>query len=326
MGERCEEASPQSVIGSPAVCSPLSTSALSFRDRILRALWRCLPKHALSRLLGAIWRIPLPRFVRGPVLSLFARTCAIDVGAAEKPLREYGSVHDFFVRRLQPGARPIPPEADAILCPADGRIVETGSATSGKMMSAKGMEFSLRELLADAEAARQLEGGPYAIVYLSPSDYHRVHAPIDGRVMAWLHVPGQLFSVAGANLRREPRLFARNERLVTLLDGDTVGPCACVMVAAFGVGDISASYDGEGDARHRHVADGAVLAKRFVSPPRVRKGDELGIFHLGSTVIVVFAPGQVELSPLPCGASVRVGQSIGRVLRGQPDIARASQS
>lgn len=306
------------------MCSDLSMSLPPPGDRILRAFWRCLPKHTFSRVLGAIWRIPLGRFVRAPVLSVFARACAIEVGEAEKPLREYGSIHDFFVRRLRPGVRLVSLEDDVVCCPADGRVVETGLATSGRMMNAKGMGFSLQELLADAEAARFLEGGPYLIVYLSPSDYHRVHAPTSGRVMAWLHVPGQLFSVAEASLRREPRLFARNERLVTLIEGELVGPCACVMVAAFGVGDITTSYDAEDDPRHRHCAGGAVLAKHFASPPRVRKGDELGIFHLGSTVITVFAPGQVELSPLPCGAPVRVGQSIGRVVRGRPDLARAS--
>lgn len=297
---------------------------LSLGDRIHRTGWRLLPKHALSRALGALWRLPLPQPLRAPALSVFARALAIDVGEADKPLREYRSVHDFFVRQLKPGARSVPTADDVVCCPADGCVVETGLATSGTMMNAKGMGFSLADLLADEVAARVLAGGPYLIVYLSPRDYHRVHAPVNGLVTAWHRVPGQLFSVGGANLRREPGLFARNERLVTLLEGDEVGPCACVMVAAFGVGNITVTYDADVETQARRFSEGSVRSKRFASPLRVRKGDELGIFHLGSTVIVVFAPGRVELLPPVAGSPVRVGEPIGQVNRRHPDHARAS--
>ncbi|MBN1249105.1 MAG: phosphatidylserine decarboxylase [Anaerolineae bacterium] len=260
-----------------------------------------------------LWRIPLARFLRWPLLSLFSRVLGIDLAEAERPLRDYRSVHDFFVRRLKPDARPMPPDADAVCCPADGRIVEIGQATAGKVMNVKGMGFALSDLLANNEAAQFLEGGPYLIVHLSPGDYHRVHAPVRGHVVAWHHVPGRLFSVNKANLRREPGLFARNERLVTIVHGDSVGPCACVLVAAFGVGDITLSCDAEVRTHARRFSDGSVRAKRFSSPPHVHKGEELGIFHLGSTVIVVFAPGQVELTPLRPGTRAKVGQVIGRV-------------
>lgn len=178
-------------------------------------------------------------------------------------------------------------------------------------MSAKGHDFSLAELLADREAARLLEGGPYHITYLSPADYHRAHAPVGGRIVGWHHVPGSLFSVNQANLRREPGLFARNERLVVLIDGDDSGPCACVLVAAFGVGNITLACDPEVETHGRGFSDRSIRTKRFESPLRVERGDELGIFHMGSTVISVFSREDVELYPACSGQVVRVGQTIG---------------
>jgi phosphatidylserine decarboxylase len=293
-------------------------------DGIRRTLWRLLPKRTLSKLLGWLWRIPLPRLLRGPALSLFARAFAIDQSEAEKPLREYRSVHDLFIRRLKPGARVVADGDHVVSCPADGRVVEIGHVTAGKMMNVKGTGFSLAVLLADREATSALEGGPYWIVYLSPADYHRVHAPVSGQVVAWHHVPGSLFSVSPANLQREPGLFARNERLVTVIDGDKVGPCACVLVAAFGVGNITLGCDAEVETHGKRFSHGAVRTKRFSSPPRVHKGDELGIFHLGSTVILVFAPGRVELSQLRPGTPVRVGQRVGRIAGSRPEPPQTS--
>ena len=269
--------------------------------------------------MGRMARVPLPRHLRRPVLGSFARSYGIDLSEADKPLREYGSLHDFFVRRLKLGARPCDPDPKVIGAPADGRVVEVGLATAGKVMNAKGDGSSLADLLADPEVARVLEQGPYQIIYLSPGDYHRVHLPVSGNIVGWHHVPGRLLSVNDANLRRESGLFARNERLVTLIDGDTAGLCACVMVAAFGVGNITVSYDAEVETHRRRASDGAVRSKRFESPPRAERGDELGIFHLGSTVITVFAPGRVDLLPLCVGTPVRVGQTIGRVLNSRDE-------
>jgi phosphatidylserine decarboxylase len=221
------------------------------------------------------------------------------------------------VRRLKQGARPCDPDARVIASPTDGRIVEVGCATAGKVMNAKGDGFFLADLLADPEAARVLEQGQYQIVYLSPGDYHRVHMPVSGNIVGWHHVPGRLLSVNEANLRRESGLFANNERLVTLINGDTTGLCACVMVAAFGVGNITVSYDAEVETHRRRFSDGTLRTRSFDSSPRAEKGDELGVFHLGSTAIVVFAPGRVDLLPLCAGTPVRVGQTIGRILSRQ---------
>lgn len=274
-----------------------------------------MPKRWLSVALGFLFRVPLPRMLRLPLLGLFARCQGIDASEAEHPLREYRSVHDLFVRRLAPGARSCCPDPLSVCAPADGRVVETGFAEQGRMMNAKGHDFSLAELLADREAACLLEGGPYHITYLSPGDYHRVHAPVGGRVVGWHHVPGSLFSVNQANLRREPGLFARNERLVVLIDGDDSGPCACVLVAAFGVGNITLTCDPEVETHQPGFSSGSIRSKRFLSRPRVERGEELGVFHMGSTVISVFSPGKIEIDPVGSGQVVRVGQAIGSQAR-----------
>jgi phosphatidylserine decarboxylase len=159
----------------------------------------------------------------------------------------------------------------------------------------------------------------HRVAFLRPT--HRVHAPVGGRIVGWQHVPGCLFSVNRANLRREPGLFARNERLVVLINGDTSGQYACVMVAAFGVGNITLACDPEVETHRRRFSDGSVRTKRFVSPPRIERGDELGIFHMGSTVISVFSPGRIELYPVCSGQLLRLGHAIGRGRASQPDLA-----
>ena len=247
------------------------------------------------------------------MLTRFAGIYGIDVTEAEKPIGEYAGFDEFFTRKLRPGARPVDETPGRVISPADGTIVECGLATAGKLLQAKGSHFDLATLLDDAAAAARLEGGGYLITYLSPKDYHRVHAPVGGRVVGWRHVPGTLFSVGAASIRREPGLFVRNERFVTLIEMDGGGLVAVVMVAAVGVGHVTVSYDPE-VATHRPEFFRAALRHRQYEEPRpIRRGEELGIFHLGSTTIVVFEPGRVELDALAAGASVKMGVGIGRV-------------
>src|SRR6185503_19618757 len=144
-----------------------------------------------------------------------------------------------------PGARPIDATPGRVVSPADGTVVECGLATAGTLIQAKGISFDLATLLGDEAEARRLEGGAYLITYLSPKDYHRVHFPVGGKVVGWNHIPGALFSVGAESVRREPGLFVRNERLVTLIEMEGGGRCAVVMVAAVGVGHITVSYDAD---------------------------------------------------------------------------------
>jgi phosphatidylserine decarboxylase len=283
---------------------------LSFGERMVRSAWRIMPQRALSDVIGWGATRPLPRPVRERFLRSFAGRFGIDVSEAEKPIEEYGGLQEFFTRRLRPGARPIDSRPGIVVGPADGTMVEQGLVTEGKLIAAKESVFTLAELLADREAAADLEGGAYQITYLSPKDYHRVHTPVAGGVLRWHHVPGYLFPVNRRSAIREPGLFGMNERFVSILDGE-FGLCAVVMVAAVGVGHVTASYDPEVATHDEAFSRGDARHKPFDPPLALARGQELGIFHLGSTAIIVFEKGRVTLNDTPPGSIARVGAPIG---------------
>ncbi len=284
-------------------------------------MWRIVPKRAVSDAIGWGASRGLPRQLRRLMLSRFAATYGIDVTQAEKPLEDYAGFDEFFTRRLKPGARPIADDPNAVVSPADGVVVECGLATEGQLIQAKGTLFSLAELLGDAQAAARLNGGAYMITYLSPKDYHRVHSPVAGRVVGWRHMPGELFSVSAKSVACEPGLFVRNERLVTLIEMDGGGLCAVVMVAAVGVGHVTVSYDPD-VATHQEQFARAAVSHRFYDQPRpIGRGEELGIFHLGSTTIAVFEPGRAVLDEFAGGTSMKMGMSVGRTVAVAPSAA-----
>jgi phosphatidylserine decarboxylase len=275
-------------------------------------MWRIVPKRAVSGAIGWGASRGIPTRLRQAMLTRFARVYGIDVAEAEKPLEAYSGFDEFFTRRLRDGARPIADEPGGIVSPADGVVVECGLATAGTLIQAKGSTFDLTELLGDAEVAARLEGGAYLITYLSPKDYHRVHSPVGGRVVGWRHIPGTLFSVGAKSVASEPGLFVRNERFVTLIEMDGGGLCAVVMVAAIGVGHVTVSYDSEVATHRPRFLRAGVRHLRYDDPKPIRRGEELGIFHLGSTTIVVFEPGRVELGSFAAGEAMKMGIGIGR--------------
>jgi phosphatidylserine decarboxylase len=275
-------------------------------------MWRIVPKGAVSGAIGWGASRGIPTRLRGMMLARFARAYGIDVDEAEKPLSDYAGFDEFFTRRLRAGARPIADDPSGIVSPADGIVVECGRATAGKLIQAKGVLFDLGELLGEAEIAARLEGGAYLITYLSPKDYHRVHSPVGGRVIGWRHVPGTLFSVGAKSVATEPGLFVRNERFVTLIEMDGGGLCAVVMVAAIGVGHVTVSYDAEVATHRPRFLRAAVRHRRYDDPKPIGRGEELGIFHLGSTTIVVFEPERAELATFAPGEAMKMGIGIGR--------------
>jgi phosphatidylserine decarboxylase len=288
-------------------------SSLSFGERVTRSAWRVTPQRALSGIIGWWARRSLPTAVRGAYLGAFARNYGIDLSEAEKPLVEYGGVQELFTRRLRGGGRPVAAPPATVVSPADGAVVDRGLITEGKLIDAKGTSFTLADLFADDALATALDGGAFDVTYLSPKDYHRVHSPVAGKIVSWTYVPGTLFPVNAGSVLREPGLFAKNERFVTVIDSEA-GKCAVVMVAAVGVGHITASYDPEVATHGKGFPSRKVTHKRFDQPIPIARGGELGIFHLGSTSIVVFERGRVALDPLSSGTTTRMGQAMGRVL------------
>jgi len=279
------------------------------RDRLFISAMAAVPKNALSRLVGRVTDARLPGAVLRPAMRAFAGLYRIDLGECP-PLESYPTFGRFFARPLLPGRRAIAPGDEIVVSPVDGLVSESGVAAGGKLVQAKGIDYSLGALLGDSKLGRRFEGGAWATIYLSPQDYHRIHFPLGGRVTGWRYVPGQLWPVNAASVRSVPGLFTVNERLVTLLDSP-LGEVAIVAVGATVVGRVRAAYDAAVPCTDRPGAS-EVQARDYLQPIPVEKGAELGAFEMGSTVILVFAPGRVTLDPrIVPGARVVVGQAIG---------------
>ncbi len=278
-------------------------------DRLFIAAMRAVPKNAVSRLVGRLTDWQGPAGLLQAAMRGFARRYDIDL-AASPPLETYRTFGQFFARPLRPGLRPIAPGEDLVVSPVDARVSQAGLAGGGRLLQAKGIEYTLAALLGDGELARRLEGGAWATLYLSPQDYHRIHFPLAGGITGWRYVPGRLWPVNPASVANVPGLFTVNERLVTLLDSP-LGLVAIVAVGATVVGRVRASYDAAVPLTDQPGA--RTMQRGDYAPPRpVEKGAELGAFEMGSTVILVFEPGRVRLSErLRPGARVRVGEPIG---------------
>lgn len=288
---------------------------LSFGEHMARNAWRMLPKRLLSRMIGWSSRRRLPGPLQRSLLQQYAKAYRLDCAEAEHPIGKYDCLQSFFTRRLLQGARAMPSDEKLIVAPSDGVVCDAGVAASGQLLEAKGSSFTLGQLLADDELASRLTGGSYVVIYLSPRDYHRVHFPARGKVVSWTHIPGKLFPVGSRSVKREPGLFAKNERFVTVVDSPA-GRYAVVMVAAVGVGHITATYDPAVATHAGGFANGSVRHKHFSTPVSVERGEELGIFNLGSTTITLFQPGLLAMDDLPSDQQIRMGEPIGRIMAG----------
>jgi phosphatidylserine decarboxylase len=291
---------------------------IAFWRGAIAALER-LPQGALSRLAGRLADAPIPRPMRRAVHSAFSRAVGADPDEAELSLEEYPTLDAFFVRRLREGARPWRADPSGAGSPVDGVVGQVGTVSRGKLVQAKGLDYTAAELLDDTELAARLDGGPFVTLYLAPRHYHRIHAPCRGRLVAARHVPGTLLPVNAPAVASVPRLFARNERLVCDLDG-TPGEVAVVAVGATNVGRIESVFDPgwngpRGGVTNRRGAPnrrGRVADSRRYDPPlAVDAGDELMAFHLGSSVVVLFEAGRVLLDPrVVPGRELRVGDPL----------------
>lgn len=263
------------------------------------------PQHALSKLAGRFADSRTPA-LRDPLIRRFAATYGVDMTEAERPLGAYETFNDFFTRALKPGARPLADAAQYVLSPADGAVSQLGRIAGGRVVQAKGRDYSVAELLGgNAEDSARFEGGRFATIYLSPKDYHRVHMPAAGTLQQTVYVPGDLFSVNGVTAEGVDRLFARNERLVCLFDG-ALGRFASVMVGAMIVAGIATVWGGRVQPHGR-----AVIGESFADGPRFAAGDEMGRFFLGSTVVLLFEPGTVEWAGgIGPGSVLRMGQAL----------------
>lgn len=281
-----------------------------FLEKAFSVLQYLLPHHLLSRLVGYLARSRVP-WVKTLFIQLFMKQFDIKLSEAQiETPEQFENFNAFFTRALKPEARPIDAEADTIACPADGALSQLGPIRGADLLQAKGRHFSLYELLGgDSELASTFSNGSFCTIYLSPSDYHRVHMPFTGTLREMLYVPGRLFSVNQATTRHVPDLFARNERAVCIFDTDA-GPMAVILVGAMIVAGIETVFAGQVTPTPRHVQ-----RQRFDQPEKITlaKGDELGRFLLGSTVILLFPQDSAEFNTsLSPDSPVRMGESLGR--------------
>ncbi|MDE1898114.1 MAG: phosphatidylserine decarboxylase [Xanthomonadaceae bacterium] len=277
----------------------------------LAALQTLLPHRALSAIMRGATRWTWSPW-KNLLIRQVVRRYGVDLGEAAAPAEPdaYAHFDAFFTRALRPGARPIDPDPAVVLCPADGRISQAGPIDAGRLLQAKGRDFTAAELLADDRAAAAYRDGAFVTVYLSPRDYHRVHMPLDGTLLETAHVPGRLFSVAPSAVAAIPRLFARNERLVCRFDGSG-GPFAVVMVGALLVSGVETAWGGWQIPPYAHRIVRRDWRGRDV---RLARGAEMARFHMGSTVILLLPAGRARLADqLTPGHPVRVGQGIGRL-------------
>lgn len=275
-----------------------------------------LPQQLLSRLVGRLANCQT-RWVKNSFIRWFAQRYQVDMSEAAQPdLSAYSDFNSFFTRALKAGARPLDADPASLVCPADGAVSQLGRIEQDRILQAKDRFYTVSALLGGDEAlAAQFSGGTFATIYLSPRDYHRVHMPMRGTLRSMTYIPGKLFSVNTVTSEHVDALFARNERVVCVFDTDT-GPMALVLVGAMIVAGVETVWAG-----HVCPAQGTVTRVDYASgeapqqqAQQLERGEEMGRFKLGSTVVAVFGPGMVELdAALQALSPVRMGQRMGKI-------------
>jgi len=284
-------------------------------DRLKLGLNNLLPKKALTELAG--WGASKRAgWLTKAVIDIFVWYYKVDMKEAQKPdTASYRTFNDFFVRPLRPDARPTDIDPDTLAQPADGAISQLGHIEGEQIFQAKGHTYSLEALLAGNEKMTDMfRNGEFVTTYLAPRDYHRVHMPCNGTLREMIYVPGDLYSVNPLTAHNIPNLFARNERVICLFDTE-FGPMAQILVGATIVGSIETVWAGTVTPPREGVI------KRWSFPAAdtddaviLLKGQEMGRFKLGSTVINLFAEGQVKLAEnLAAESKVRLGETLATV-------------
>ncbi|TBW56874.1 phosphatidylserine decarboxylase [Marinobacter halodurans] len=280
------------------------------RDKLFVMSQYLTPQLGLSRLAGRLADNDQVPALKNRVVRWFIERYGVDMSeAVDADPASYATFNAFFTRALKPGLRPVDDAPEALTSPVDGAISQLGTIEEGRIFQAKGQSFNLTELLGgDEQRARPFAGGAFATIYLAPKDYHRIHMPLAGTLKEMTYVPGRLFSVNPVTAANVPNLFARNERVVTLFD-TAWGPMAMVLVGAMIVGSVETTWAGvvapgtDGVSSVDYSAD---------KPIRFDKGDEMGRFRLGSTVILLLPKDVMRWSDgLGPETRLRMGRRIG---------------
>jgi phosphatidylserine decarboxylase len=282
-------------------------------DRILLTLQNCLPARFMGACLYRLSRVEIS-WLKNLLIRGFSRIYSVNIHEAELPVPDgYRSFNAFFTRSLGPGARPIDTDPMQFIAPADGTIAQLGRASKGRLIQAKGIDFSAADLLGDTKLAVELADCAYTTIYLAPYNYHRLHMPVAGRLEQTLFIPGLLYSVNARSTALVPGLYARNERLICQFNSPA-GRFALVLVGAMNVASISTAWSGE----ILPTVDGRIQRHTYPddSGPQLARGEYMGHFNMGSTVVVLGPQSVLDWSAnLQVGKSIRVGEAMARMAK-----------
>lgn len=270
-----------------------------------------VPKKLISKMIGVLARSEIV-FIKNTFIKTFQMMYDVNMQEARNgDGSSYPSFNSFFVRSLKPECRPIDKNINSVISPVDGSVSQLGNVKSGKLIQAKGMYFNLLEFLGNNKPIyEKMKEGMFSTFYLSPKDYHRVHMPLDGKLREMIYLPGKLFSVNSTTSKRVKNLYSKNERLVCIFD--TVrGPMVVVLVGAMIVSGITVNWEDENIFNKGKIQKlmYPTIGKGSVS---LKKGDEVGRFMLGSTVVVCFGMNKIHWEDeISIGSVVKMGQSVG---------------
>ena len=280
---------------------------MSHRADLFVALQRTLPKHGLSRVIAKLAESKRP-WLKNKLISAAIKAFDINMAeAATEDLDAYENFNAFFTRELKAGVRPIDTSKTSLISPADGAISQAGQISKNRILQAKGIDYSVSRLVGNSTQALTYENGSFATIYLSPKDYHRVHMPISGKLLSSRYIPGELFSVNDQTAEALPGLFARNERLVCEFESTECGHFSLIFVGAMLVAGIETIWSG-----FEQPGPGAVRETDYSEDAfHFAKGDEIGRFKFGSTVILLFPQQSIEWSDnIKPSATVKMGEKI----------------
>lgn len=280
----------------------VKTSQICPMESVIGLLLKVLPKNWISYFVGVLVQLPLPAPINQWAVKRFASHYNINLEEAEYPVEHYQTIGDLFTRKLKPGMRPI---AEGLVHPADAMLTSWGKINGDELIQAKGKTYSLAEFVSDDNAVKLFKGGHFVTYYLCPTDYHRVHSPVDGKIVKVEHVPGYLWPVNEWSVNSVDRLFAVNERVIVWIQTPK-GLVALVMVGATNVGKMTMSFDSEIVSNMPPFRSRSYV-KTYPKAIPVSRGQEVGIFNMGSTVIMVYPEGYLENDPI--SGPTRVGQS-----------------
>ncbi len=289
-------------------------SIRNLRNRLFALLQYVLPHHLLSRTVYYLMRVKT-RPVKNITIRGFARLFGIDWDEAEsRDPDHYETFNHFFTRELKTGIRPLPADPKMLVSPVDGRVSQAGRIEAGRIFQAKAHWYETRTLLGGDEVlADRFDGGAFCTIYLAPYDYHRIHMPCDGTLGQMIYVPGRLFSVNEGTVDLIPNVFARNERVVNVFQTD-YGLMGLVLVGALNVGSMATVWAGDVTPTAKRVPQRWHYDKSNTETVCLNRGDEMGRFNMGSTVIVLFENNNVCWTDVVTpAAAVRMGQGIGGI-------------